>query len=106
MGRATFADIKGKEFSELAKETKTNTEDTNKVSNGNKNRNTSTTSSDSRAKKSRRGNRKMMKPAAAVVVSSVHRLYDTCKDVFALSGTGIVPTPEKIDQLRAVLGMF
>ena len=103
MGRATLADIKGKDFSELAKETKTNTEDTNKVSNANKNRKTN--SSDSRAKKSRRRHRKTMMPAA-VVASPVQRLFDTCKDVFALAGTGIVPTPDKIEQLRAVLGMF
>ncbi|XWS30289.1 hypothetical protein CRYUN_Cryun24cG0104000 [Craigia yunnanensis] len=95
MGRAALADIKGKDFSELAKETKTNTEDTNKVSNTNKNRNT--TSSDSRGKKSRRRHRKM------IMVSPVQRLFDTCKDVFALAGTGIVPTPDKIEQLRAVL---
>ncbi|XWS44270.1 hypothetical protein CRYUN_Cryun15aG0030300 [Craigia yunnanensis] len=102
MGRATLADIKGKDFSELAKETKTNTEDTNKVSNANKNR--KTTSSDSRAKKSRRRHRKMMMMMpAAVVVSPVQRLFDTCKDVFALAGTGIVPTPDKIEQLRTVL---
>ncbi|XP_022774467.1 plant cysteine oxidase 2-like isoform X2 [Durio zibethinus] len=99
MGRATLADIKEKDFGELVKETKTNTEDKNKVSNSNKNRNTT---SDRRGKKSRRQHRKMMMPAA-VVVSPVQRLFDTCKDVFALSGTGIVPTPDKIEQLRAVL---
>ncbi|XWS40839.1 hypothetical protein CRYUN_Cryun17cG0030500 [Craigia yunnanensis] len=103
MGRATLADIKGKNFSELAKETKTNTEDTNKVSNTNKNR--KSTSSDSKGKKSRRRHRKMMIPAP-VEVSRVQRLFDTCKDVFALSRTGIVPTPDKIEQLRAVLDEF
>ncbi|XVF58202.1 hypothetical protein PTKIN_Ptkin07bG0045100 [Pterospermum kingtungense] len=103
MGRATLTDKKGKDFGELGKETKTNTEDTHKVSNGNKNRNTTTTtSSESRSKKSRRRPRKMTK-SAAVVVSPLQRLFDTGKDVFALSGTGIVPTPDKIDQLRAVL---
>ncbi|XVF14227.1 hypothetical protein REPUB_Repub09cG0040100 [Reevesia pubescens] len=105
MGRATLEDIKGKDFSELAKENKTNTttEDTIKVSNTNKYR--ITTSSDSKGKKSRRRNRKtvMMMMPAAVVVSPVQKLFDTCKDVFALAGTGIVPTPEKIEQLRAVL---
>ncbi|XP_021297601.1 plant cysteine oxidase 2 isoform X2 [Herrania umbratica] len=100
MGRAALADIKGKDFSELAKETKTNTEDTNKVSNTNKNR--STTTSDSSRKKSRRRPKKTTMPAA-VMVSPVQRLFDTCKDVFALAGTGIVPTPDKIEQLRAVL---
>ncbi|XP_022750617.1 plant cysteine oxidase 2-like isoform X2 [Durio zibethinus] len=99
MGRATLADIKGKDLSALAKETKTNTGDTNKVSNANKNRNNT---SDSRGKKSRRRHGKMIMPAA-VLVSPVQRLFDTCKDVFALSGTGIVPTPDKIEQLRAVL---
>ncbi|XVF16547.1 hypothetical protein REPUB_Repub10bG0041400 [Reevesia pubescens] len=101
MGRVTLADIEGKDFSELAKETKKNTEDTNKVSNTNKNKNT--TSSDSRGKKNRRRNRKVMTTPAAVVVSPVQRLFDTCKYVFALAGTGIVPTPDKIEQLRAVL---
>ncbi|XVE83847.1 hypothetical protein DITRI_Ditri16bG0120500 [Diplodiscus trichospermus] len=100
MGRAALADIKGKGFSELAKETKTDTDVKNKVSNANKNKNT--TSSESRGKKSRRRHKKMMVPAA-VVVSPVQRLFDTCKDVFALAGTGIVPTPDKIEQLKAVL---
>ncbi|XVF60462.1 hypothetical protein PTKIN_Ptkin08bG0048800 [Pterospermum kingtungense] len=100
MGRATLADIKGKDFSELAKETKTITEDTNKVSDTNKSRNT--TSSNSRGKKNRQRHRKMAMPAA-VVVTPVQRLFDTCKGVFAFARTGIVPTPDKIEQLRAVL---
>ncbi|KAL5733126.1 hypothetical protein ACOSQ2_032818 [Xanthoceras sorbifolium] len=33
----------------------------------------------------------------------VQRMYDTCKDVFAFSETGIVPSPEKIERLRAFL---
>ncbi|OMO77460.1 hypothetical protein COLO4_25159 [Corchorus olitorius] len=37
------------------------------------------------------------------VVSRVQRLFDTCKDVFSLSGAGIVPSADKIEQLRAVL---
>ena len=104
MGRATLANIIGKDFSKLAKESKINTEeDTIEVSNSIKNKNT--TSSDSRVKKSRRRNKKKTMPDA-VVVSSVQKLFDTCKDVFALAGTGIVPTPDKIEKLRAVLGMF
>ncbi|KAL2528766.1 Plant cysteine oxidase 1 [Forsythia ovata] len=33
----------------------------------------------------------------------VQRLYKTCKEVFASSGPGIVPSPEKIQTLAAVL---
>ncbi|KAL5836939.1 hypothetical protein ACOSQ3_014108 [Xanthoceras sorbifolium] len=36
----------------------------------------------------------------------VQRMYDTYKDVFAFSGTGIVPSPEKIERLRAFLGIL
>ncbi|XVE68058.1 hypothetical protein DITRI_Ditri09bG0038500 [Diplodiscus trichospermus] len=100
MGRARLSNIEGEDYSELARGTKTNTEDTNKVSNTNKNKNT--ISSDSRGKKNRRRNKKITMSAAAAV-SPVQRLFDTCKDVFALAGTGIVPSPDRIEQLRAVL---
>ncbi|GMJ09326.1 plant cysteine oxidase 2, HYPOXIA RESPONSE UNKNOWN PROTEIN 43 [Hibiscus trionum] len=87
MGRAAVADIKGKGFSELDKETKTNTEDTNK--------NRNTTCSDSRGKKSRRQQKKMVHP--------VQRLFNACKDVFASAGTAFVPPPHKIQLLSALL---
>ncbi|GMI86933.1 plant cysteine oxidase 2, HYPOXIA RESPONSE UNKNOWN PROTEIN 43 [Hibiscus trionum] len=101
MGRATVADIKGKGVSKLDKETKANTEDTNKVSNTNKNK--ITTSSDSRGKKSRRRLRKTMTLPASAVVHPVQRLFNACKDVFASAGTGFVPSPDKIEQLSALL---
>lgn len=34
----------------------------------------------------------------------VQVLYDTCKEVFANCGPGIVPSPENIERLKAVLG--
>ncbi|KAI3452334.1 hypothetical protein Pfo_008999 [Paulownia fortunei] len=46
------------------------------------------------SKKSKRRQRKL---------SPVQRLYETCKEVFADSGPGIVPSPEKVDKLAAVL---
>ncbi|KAK6153030.1 hypothetical protein DH2020_012669 [Rehmannia glutinosa] len=35
--------------------------------------------------------------------SSVQRLYDTCKEVFADCGPGVVPSPEKVQKLAALL---
>ncbi|KAK6155118.1 hypothetical protein DH2020_009366 [Rehmannia glutinosa] len=35
--------------------------------------------------------------------SPVQRLYETCKEVFADCGPGIVPSPEKVEKLAAVL---
>lgn len=93
-----MADIKGRDFSELDKEAKANTEKNNKGSNTIKNRNTTT--SDSRGRKNRRQKKKTM------VVQPVQRLFDACREVFAHSGTGFVPPPEKIEQLSALLGMF
>lgn len=55
------------------------------------------TTSKSRPSKSRRRQKKM---------SPVQKLFETCKEVFANSGTGIVPSTEDIERLRAVLGMF
>lgn len=75
--------LKGKELSELPEEAIT-------VANSNVNSNRT-----GNKRKSRRHQKKMVLP--------VQRMYDTCKDVFAFSGTGIVPSPEKIQQLRAVL---
>lgn len=46
------------------------------------------------SKKNRRGQR---------MVSPVQRLYDTCKQVFANCGPGVVPSAEKIERLKAVL---
>ncbi|KAG8637899.1 plant cysteine oxidase 2 isoform X2 [Manihot esculenta] len=52
----------------------------------------------SRGKKGRRRNVKKM-----VVVSPLQKLYDTCKEVFEVSGRGIVPSPDKIEKMKAVL---
>ena len=49
----------------------------------------------SRSRRNRRRQKKM---------PPVQRLFDTCKEVFASSGTGIVPPAEDIDKLRSVLG--
>ncbi|KAE8661312.1 Plant cysteine oxidase 2 [Hibiscus syriacus] len=96
MGRATVADIKGKGFSELDKDTKANkVPDTNKIRN--------TTSSDSRGKKSRRRQRKMMALPASAVVHPIQRLFNACKDVFASARTGFVPSPDEIELLSALL---
>ncbi|KAI3462951.1 hypothetical protein Pfo_019614 [Paulownia fortunei] len=46
------------------------------------------------SKKSKRRQKKL---------SPVQRLYDTCKEVFADCGPGIVPSPEKVEKLAALL---
>nr|XP_018684401.1 PREDICTED: plant cysteine oxidase 2-like isoform X2 [Musa acuminata subsp. malaccensis] len=35
--------------------------------------------------------------------SAVQRLFETCKEVFANGGPGIVPSPEDVDRLRSIL---
>ncbi|XP_065879871.1 plant cysteine oxidase 2-like [Euphorbia lathyris] len=50
-----------------------------------------------RGKKGRRG------PLKKRAVAPVQKLYDTCKDVFSSTGPGIVPSPDQIEKLRAVL---
>ncbi|KAE8021647.1 hypothetical protein FH972_007520 [Carpinus fangiana] len=52
------------------------------------------TNSRSKPRKSRRRHKRM---------SPVQKLFETCKQVFANVGTGIVPSPEDIERLRAVL---
>ncbi|KAL0554950.1 hypothetical protein IC582_008880 [Cucumis melo] len=71
----SLADRKGKQFCELPKETTTN----------------------NKPRKNRRRMRKSSSPLP------VQKLYETCKEVFASSGTGIVPSSEDIERLRAVL---
>lgn len=36
----------------------------------------------------------------------VQVLYNTCQQVFANCGPGVVPSPEKIQRLKVVLGML
>lgn len=35
----------------------------------------------------------------------VQRLYETCKEAFSNCGPGVVPSAEKIERLKEVLGM-
>lgn len=86
----TLADLKGKQLSELPKVTAAGTSNSsNSAANRNRSRN----------KQSRKNRRRQKK----IMVSPVQRLYETCKDVFANCGAGIVPSPEKIERLKAVL---
>ncbi|XP_038903013.1 plant cysteine oxidase 2 [Benincasa hispida] len=71
----SLADRKGKQFCELPKETTTNN-------------------------RSRRNRRRLRKSSSPL---PVQKLYETCKEVFASSGTGIIPSSEDIERLRAVL---
>ncbi|KAH9676391.1 Plant cysteine oxidase 2 [Citrus sinensis] len=87
---STLADLKGKQLSELPKVTAAGTSNSsNSAANRNRSRN----------KQSRKNRRRQKK----IMVSPVQRLYETCKDVFANCSAGIVPSPEKIERLKAVL---
>ncbi|XP_021905410.1 plant cysteine oxidase 2 [Carica papaya] len=55
-----------------------------------------TSKSHNKGKRSRRRNKKM-------TALPIQRLFDICKEVFANAEPGIVPTPENIQRLRAVL---
>ncbi|WOK93898.1 hypothetical protein Cni_G02599 [Canna indica] len=50
---------------------------------------------------SKKGRRKHKKPGQ--MPSAVQRLFETCKEIFADGGTGIVPSPEDVARLRSVL---
>lgn len=73
----TAADRKGKECHELSRD--------------------SSAKRNSKPRKGRRRQKKML---------PIQRLYDTCREVFAESGTNIIPSPQDIERLRAVLGML
>ncbi|RRT86081.1 hypothetical protein B296_00001430 [Ensete ventricosum] len=45
--------------------------------------------------------RKQKKPAQ--MPSVVQRLFETCKEVFAEGGDGIIPSPEDVNRLRSIL---
>lgn len=90
--KTNLVDSKGEKLSELPSVS----ENSNKNSNANSNSITNTDKNSS-SKKNRRRPKKMFYP--------IQKLYDTCKDVFTFGGTGVVPSPEKIDLLRSVLGM-
>ncbi|CAN1845133.1 Plant cysteine oxidase 2 [Linum perenne] len=55
----------------------------------------------SRGKKSRRTQQK--KAASAAMLTPLQKLFDTCKEVFKFGGAGIVPSPDNVQKLRAVL---
>lgn len=73
----TVASRRGKELRELSRDTTANT--------------------DSKSRKNRRKQRKAMFP--------IQRLFNTCKEVFSDSGPNVIPSPEDIQRLKAVLGM-
>lgn len=52
---------------------------------------------DNESKKNKRRERKS---------SQVQGLYETCKEVFADCGPGVVPSTDKVELLKAVLGMI
>ncbi|KAK4281014.1 hypothetical protein QN277_012561 [Acacia crassicarpa] len=52
------------------------------------------TNTNSKSRKNRRRQKKM---------SPVQKLFDTCREVFASVGNGIVPPPQDIEKLRAVI---
>lgn len=47
--------------------------------------------------KSRKGRRRQKR------MLPIQQLYDTCKEVFAESGTNIIPSPENVERLKVVL---
>lgn len=61
---------------------------------------TDTTTSNSR---SRRNRRRQREAVAMPTTSPVQRLFDTCKEVFAAGGAGIVPPPEDVERVKAAL---
>ncbi|XP_044467445.1 plant cysteine oxidase 2-like isoform X2 [Mangifera indica] len=85
----TLVDLKGKELSELPSVADNSKNNSNTHSNS-----VASTTKNNNSKKNRRRQKKML---------PVQKLYDTCKDVFAFGGPGIVPSPEKIERLRSVL---
>ncbi|XP_010551864.1 PREDICTED: plant cysteine oxidase 1 [Tarenaya hassleriana] len=72
-----------------------------------KNPSPASANSPSRSKKKKKNRRrKMANPVmaeTAAEVLPVRRLFNTCKEVFADCGPGIVPSEEKIQRLRAIL---
>jgi len=59
------------------------------------------TNTNSKGKKSRRRRHKKM-----VSASPLQKLYNTCNEVFDSCSAGIIPSPDNIQKLKAVLGMF
>ncbi|XP_054785912.1 plant cysteine oxidase 2-like [Prosopis cineraria] len=76
-----LADRKGRDFCGLPKETNAN----------------------SKSRKNRRRQMKMSPVQPQMKMSPVQRLFETCREVFASGGTGIIPPPKDIEKLRAVI---
>ncbi|KAJ6801935.1 plant cysteine oxidase 2-like [Iris pallida] len=57
---------------------------------------------------SRKGKRKHKRSSSSEPMPSrvVQRLFDTCMEVFADCGPGVIPSPENIDRLRSVLDIM
>ncbi|RWV92471.1 hypothetical protein GW17_00045147 [Ensete ventricosum] len=60
---------------------------------------TGKSTSSSNTKKNKRRQKK-----SAAMTSAVQRVFETCKEVFADGGPGIVPSPDEVERLRSVLG--
>ncbi|KAF5749014.1 2-aminoethanethiol dioxygenase-like [Tripterygium wilfordii] len=91
MGLETKSNKRNKEHCQLTKDKETNP---NPLTNT-----TATISANSSPRKSRRRNRRLS-------MTPVQRLFETCKGVFSSGGPGIVPSPENIEKLQAVLDDF
>ncbi|URE26093.1 2-aminoethanethiol dioxygenase [Musa troglodytarum] len=59
---------------------------------------TGKSTSSSNSKKNKRRQKK-----SAAMPSAVQRVFETCKEVFADGGPGIVPSPDEVERLRSVL---
>ena len=56
-------------------------------------------------KKKKRGMRRKRSDSPAYEITPVRRLFDTCKEVFSNGGPGVIPSEDKIQQLRDILGI-
>jgi cysteamine dioxygenase len=63
-------------------------------------------------KKNKNKNKKMMMTwrrkkidSPADGITAVRRLFNTCKEVFSNGGPGVIPSEDKIQQLREILGI-
>lgn len=54
-------------------------------------------------KKKKRGMRRKRSDSPAYEITPVRRLFDTCKEVFSNGGPGVIPSEDKIQQLRDIL---
>jgi len=75
-----LSETKGRELCELREETNTNT----------------TNSNNNKSRRNRRHRQRKMSPG--------QKLFQTCNEVFASTGPGIVPSPQNIEMLLSVLG--